>query len=159
MRAHRLMQTIGSLFETMSNGSRFLLLAILACTACRGQRSRDCEIFVTSVNGVLSEIDRHVTHVDGGELTNVSDMRKLASLYQTLAERINQMRLTTPELVRESQSYRAMVKTAASAANQVADALAAEDLEKALVAQNQFSTVVAEEDKVVQRINGFCAAH
>ena len=158
MPAYRRMQMIGSLFKPRSNGSRLLLLAMLACVACRGQRSRDCEMFVTSVNEVLSEIDRHISHVDGGELTNISDMRKLASLYQTLAERINQMRLTTPELVRESQSYRAMVKTAANAANQVADALTAEDLEKALVAQNQFSTVVAEEDKVVQRINGFCAA-
>ena len=157
MQAWRHMPIIGSSFKTAWKGAWLLALAF-ACTACREQRSRDCEVFVTSVNGVLAEIDRHVTHVDGGELTNVSDMRKLASLYQTLAERISQMRLSTPELVRESQSYRTMVKTAANAANQVADALAAEDLEKALVAQNQFSTVVAEEDKVVQRINGFCAA-
>ncbi len=125
---------------------------------CRGQRSRDCETFVTAVNGVLSAIDRHITQVDGGELTNINDMRELARLYQTLADKINHMRLTTPELARDSQSYRTMVNTAANAANQVADALAAEDLEKALVAQNQFTTVVAEEDKVVQRINGFCAA-
>jgi len=134
------------------------LSVALVCVACRGQRSRDCEVFVTSVNGVLSAIDRHVAHVDGGELTNISDMRKLAGLYLSLADRIDQMHLTTPELVRESKSYQSMVRTAANAANQVADALAAEDLEKALSAQNQFSTVVAEEEKVVQRINGFCAA-
>ena len=138
----------------------FALLLIFVCctTACRSERSRDCETFVTSVNGVLKAIDRHITQVDGGELTNVNDMRELARLYQTLDERINQMRLTTPELTRESQAYRTMVNTAASAAIQVADALAAEDLEKALVAQNQFARVVAEEDKVVKRINGFCAA-
>jgi hypothetical protein len=51
-----------------------------------------------------------------------------------------------------------MVTTAASAANAVADALAAEDFEKALAAQNQFTAVVTEEDRVVQRINAFCAA-
>jgi len=143
----------------MVKAFRLSLVVGLACVSCRGQRSRDCEVFVTSVNGVLAEIDRHVTQVDGGELTNVSDMRKLASLYQTLADKINHMSLSTPELVRESQAYLVMVKTAANAANHVADALAAEDLEKALAAQNQFTTVVAEEDKVVQRINGFCAAH
>ncbi len=52
-----------------------------------------------------------------------------------------------------------MVATAATAANAVADALAAEDLEKALAAQNQFTSVVSEEDRVVQRINAYCAAH
>jgi len=126
--------------------------------ACRKQRTRDCELFVTSVNGVLSEIDRHISQLDGGELTNVSDMRKLAGLYQILAERISLMKLTAPELVRESRSYQTMVASAAAAANAVADALAAEDLEKALAAQNQFTSVVTEEDRVVQRINGFCAA-
>jgi len=136
----------------------FALLAALACVACRGQRSRDCEVFVTSVNSVLSEIDRHIMHVDGGEMTNVGDMRRLATLYLTLADRIERMHLSTPELVGESQSYRDMVRTAARAANQVADALAAEDLEKALAAQNQFSAVVEQEDRVVQRINSFCAA-
>ena len=91
-------------------------------------------------------------------MTNLNDMRELARLYLSLADKIAHMNLTTPELARESQAYLAMVKTAANAANQVADALAAEDLEKALVAQNQFTAVVAQEDKVVQRINGFCAA-
>jgi hypothetical protein len=139
-----------------------LMLALVisfGASACRGQRSRDCEQFVTSVNGVLAEIDRHISQLDGGELTNVADMRKLASLYQTLAEKISHMNLATPELTKDSQSYRSMVATAATAANAVADALAAEDLEKALAAQNQFTSVVAEEDRVVQRINGFCAAH
>ncbi len=126
---------------------------------CREQRSRDCETFVTSVNGVLTAIDRHISRVDGGEMTNLNDMRELARLYLSLAEKIDHMNLATPDLIRESQAYLTMVRTAAHAANQVADALAAEDLEKALVAQNQFTAVVADEDKVVQRINGFCAAH
>jgi hypothetical protein len=150
------MRMIGSKFNwnlTLCCG-----LIALSCVACRGRRNRDCELFVTSVNGVLAEIDRHVTHVDGGELTNVSDMRKLASLYRALADRIGQMRLETPELARESETYRNMVDKAANAANQVADALAAEDVEKALAAQNQFSSVVTQEDRVVQRINAFCAA-
>ena len=138
-----------------------LVLAVvltLAPSACRGQRNRDCELFVTSVNGVLSEIDRHVSQLDGGELTNLADMRKLAALYQALAEKISHMNLVTPELAKESQAYRSMVTTAAAAANAVADALAAEDLEKALAAQNQFTAVVSQEDHVVQRINAFCAA-
>jgi len=134
------------------------LALILGPISCRGQRNRDCELFVTSVNSVLSEIDRHVSQLDGGDSTNVADMRRLASLYLTLAETIAHMKLTTPEIVRESQTYQKMVRTAAAAANAVADALATEDLEKALAAQNQFSTVVKEEDQVVQRINGFCAA-
>ena len=134
------------------------LVLSLGVSGCRKQRSRDCEQFVTSVNGVLAEIDRHVSQLDGGELTNVADMRKLASLYQTLAEKIAHMNLLTPELARESQSYRTMVTKAATAANAVADALAAEDIERALSAQNQFASVVTEEDRVVQRINGYCAA-
>lgn len=138
-------------------GKTLALALLFTLSGCRGQRSRDCESFVTSVNGVLSEIDRHVSQLDGGELTSVADMRKLAGLYQTLAERISHMNLTTPELVKESQAYRSMVTTAAAAANAVADALAAEDLEKALAAQNQFTAVVSEEDHVVQRINRFCA--
>lgn len=149
---------VGFWFDAMSRLKWPWLPIALTCMACRGQRSRDCEVFVTSVNGVLSAIDRHIAQVNGGELTNISDMRTLASLYLSLADRIDQMHLTTPELVRESKLYQSMVRTAANAANQVADALAAEDLEKALSAQNQFSTVVTEEDKVVQRINGFCAA-
>lgn len=145
----------------LAMGKTLALVVALALgpIACRGQRNRDCELFVTSVNGVLSEIDRHVSQLDGGELTNVSDMRKLAELYQRLAEKISHMNLATPELAKESQTYKSMVTTAASAANAVADALAAEDLEKALAAQNQFASVVAEEDRVVQRINGFCASH
>jgi len=81
----------------------------------------------------------------------------LAALYETLGQRIAQMRLSTPELAREAQSYQTMVKSAAGAATAVADALVAEDLEKALAAQNRFTALVTEEDKVVQRINAFCA--
>ena len=136
----------------------FALSFALLGVACRAERTRDCETFVTSVNGVLSAIDRHISQVDGGEMTNLNDMRELARLYLSLAEKIDHMNLVTPELIRESRAYLTMVRTAAHAANQVADALAAEDLEKALVAQNQFTAVVADEDKVVQRINGFCAA-
>lgn len=124
---------------------------------CRASRSQDCERFVTSVNEVLSQIDRHIAAVDGGELTNVNDMHTLASLYETLGQRIKQMHLETPELDREAQSYRSMVKMAADAATRVANALVADDLDKALAAQKQFTTLVTEEDKVVQRINAFCA--
>jgi uncharacterized protein YukE len=134
-----------------------VLSVAVAQLGCRRQRSRDCERFVTSVNDVLAAIDRHIGQVDGGELTNIDDMRKLAHLYETLSDRINHMGLRTPELDREARSYQGMVKTAAQAAHQVADALASEDVEKALTAQKQFSSVVAEEDKVVQRINGLCA--
>lgn len=155
--AKRLRPTYALLLKKWTGWCLAAVVPLLAC-GCRGQRSHDCEILVTSVNGVLSAIDRHIARADGGELTTLNDMRELALLYQSLADRISHMNLATPELVRESQAYREMVSTAATAANQVADALAAEDLEKALVAQNQFTAVVAEEDKVVQRINGFCAA-
>ena len=133
------------------------LAAALQGESCRATRGQDCERFVTSVNDVLSAIDKHIAEVDGGELTNVDDMRKLAALYETLGQRIAQMRLSTPELAREAQSYQTMVKSAAGAATAVADALVAEDLEKALAAQNRFTALVTEEDKVVQRINAFCA--
>lgn len=124
---------------------------------CRASRSQDCERFVTAVNEVLSKIDQHIAAVDGGELTNVKDMHTLASLYEALGQRITQMRLETPELARDAQSYQAMVNMAADAATRVANALVADDLEKALAAQKQFTTLVAEEDQVVQRINAFCA--
>ena len=112
---------------------------------------------MTSVNEVLSQIDRHIAAVDGGELTNVNDMHTLASLYETLGHRIAQMHLETPELARDAQSYQSMVKMAAEAATRVANALVVDDLEKALAAQKQFTALVAEEDNVVQRINAFCA--
>ena len=124
---------------------------------CRASRSQDCERFVTSVNEVLSQIDQHIAAVDGGELTNINDMHTLASLYETLGQRIAQMHLETPELARDAQNYQSMVKMAARAATQVANALVADDFEKALTAQKQFTSLVAEEDKVVQRINAFCA--
>ena len=137
-------------------------VALVLCVAvaqlgCHRERSRDCERFVTSVNDVLSAIDRHISQVDGGELTNIADMRKLGHLYETLSDRINHMGLSTPELDQDARSYQRMVNLAAQAAHQVADALASEDFEKALTAQKQFSAVVAEENKVVQRINGLCA--
>jgi|GEM_PF-2710633 len=139
------------------------LQALLVCTVvllgCRASRSQDCERFVTSVNEVLAEIDRHVGNVDGGELTNVDDMRTLARLYGLLGQRIGQMRLATPELERDAKSYQEMVKLAAAAATQVANALVEEDFEKALAAQHHFSALIAEEDKVVRRINAFCAEH
>ena len=149
-----------------SSSAVLLLRVFIGCLAvalahgvvgCRASRSQDCERFVTSVNEVLSQIDRHIAAVDGGELTNVNDMHTLASLYETLGQRIAQMHLETPELARDAQNYQSMVKMAARAATQVANALVADDLEKALTAQKQFTSLVAEEDKVVQRINAFCA--
>ncbi len=133
------------------------LVAAALSVSCRANQGQDCERFVTSVNDVLSAIDKHITAVDGGELTNIEDMRKLAALYETLGQRIALLRLTTPELLREAQIYQTMVKSAAGAAIAVADALVAEDLEKALVAQNRFTALVTEEDKVVRRINALCA--
>jgi hypothetical protein len=134
-----------------------VIVCAVALAGCRASRSQDCERFVTSVNEVLSEIDRHVAAVDGGELTNVNDMRTLAGLYETLGHRIENMRLSTPELARDARSYQSMVRLAAAAATQVANALVADELEKALIAQQQFTALVAEEDKVVQRINELCA--
>lgn len=128
-----------------------------AICGCKAERSRDCENLVTSLNTVLSAIDRHVSARDGGPITNVEDMRKLASLYGQLADRIAQTKLTEPELLKQAQEYRAMVKAAGAAAAQVADAVAQENLEKAMAAQNQFTALVSKEDQVVQRINTICA--
>lgn len=136
-----------------------IVVALSLTLGCRASKTQDCEGFVTSVNDVLAAIDHHINAVDGGELTSVEDMRKLAALYQTLGHRIAQMRINSPELKREATAYQTMVNSAANAALQVADALVAEDLEKALAAQNNFTALVTQEDQVVQRINAFCKEH
>lgn len=123
---------------------------------CRNHENNECRAFVQAVNFHLGEIER-VTDQDAGIQTPTpATMRRLASLYRDLAEKIGALSIHSTELRALSEKYRAMVLDAAKLANSIADSIEAKDIAAAMKTHQQFSEVVSREDALVGGVNALC---
>ena len=133
-----------------------LVLVAAISSGCRNVRHEECRAFVYAINTRLGEIDRLTAQAGDGQNVSPAEMRRLAELYEKLADKAERVSIGSNELVQLRQEYRAMVLDAAKLARQIADALDAKNLESAMKAHGQFSAVVSREDELVTRVNAFC---
>ena len=127
-----------------------------AVGGCRNPRNDECRAFVYAVNARLAEIDQATAQAPNGHDVNPSDMRHLADLYQKLADKTDALPISSTELQNLRSQYRAMVLDSARLARSIADSLDAKNIEAAMKAHEQFSSVVSREDELVSRVNAFC---
>jgi hypothetical protein len=133
-----------------------LALAIGVASGCRNPRNDECRAFVYAVNARLAEIDHATAEGSDAHSVNSSDMRRLADLYQKLADKTDAIAISSTELQNLRGQYRAMVLDSARLARGIADSLDAKNIEAAMKAHEQFSSVVSREDELVTRVNSFC---
>ena len=139
--------------------SRILLviaLGVCGAAGCRNVHADECGAFVYAVNTRLAEIDRASAAGAQAESATPLDMRRLAELYEKLADKVKAQKISSPELAELRDKYRTMVLDSAQLARSIADSLEAKNLDGAMQAHEQFSAVVSREDDLVSRVNAYC---
>jgi hypothetical protein len=80
----------------------------------------------------------------------------LAARYEDLAQRIDALHLTSPELLPRAQRYQKLSREAAAALKDVADAVGKGDAEGARKRRVQFDDIARGEKPLVDDINAIC---
>ena len=135
---------------------------LLACSLLLGcgkiKKTKECNAFIDKVNTAIKEIEKHSASKGGDDAQVISDMKKLADLYDQLSKDVGALELSTPELKKHATDYQGMCTKAASTARQVASAIETKNAEQADTAQKEFDKIVKQEDDLVNQINTFCQA-
>lgn len=134
--------------------SGFLLASIAVCVSCN-QTSRDCRLFIDTVNDALSEM--HPISENGEDISKaVEQRRRLAHLHEELAQRIGELDLQDPEIRSRSETYRELSLAAANRLTRIATAVQAKDPVAAEREQRGYQRLVERESRLVEQINGLC---
>jgi hypothetical protein len=143
---------------------RPVLAVLLLAVACFGsgcgkfKKTKECNAFIEKVNTAIKEIEQHSASKAGDDAQVISEMKKLADLYDQLARDVGALDITTPDLKKHAMEYQGMCTKAAQTARQVASAIETKNADQADNAQKEFDKIVKEEDDLVNQINGFCQA-
>lgn len=133
------------------------VLGVAVVVACsRARTAQECSVFIDKVNASLKQIEKHTQAEARDDTAAVSEMRRLADQYDSLASEVRALRISNRELKEHALEYQKMAGRAAAAARQVARAVEAKDIQQATEAQNAFDEIVKHEDKLVARINELC---
>jgi hypothetical protein len=133
------------------------MIAWLALSGCnRARKAEECSRFIDKVNGALRQIEHNTQTEAQDDSAAVAEMRRLADQYDTLANDVGALKISSRELRAQALEYRRMANSAASAARHVATAVESKDIQEATDAQNAFDQIVKQEDQLVARINDFC---
>lgn len=130
--------------------------SLLLWSGCARRQNDECRAFVLAVNHHLAEIELAAEKDAGARTPTPDNMRRLAKLYQNLAEATQSLNIGTGELGKLRNDYRFMVLDAATLASSIAASLDAKDLETALKTHERFGEVVSREDALVARVNALC---
>ncbi|MEZ4219575.1 MAG: hypothetical protein R3B13_01520 [Polyangiaceae bacterium] len=137
----------------------FLPLLCLSLTGCgKIKKTKECAAFIDKVNASLKVIEQHTNTSGKDDAKAVADMKKLGELYETLANDVGGIEITTGDLKTHVDEYKGMATKAAGAARQVAEAIETKNPDKAATAQKEFDAIVKQEDELVNKINTFCQA-
>jgi methyl-accepting chemotaxis protein len=132
------------------------ILILLGLAACGPKKKiEECQALVAAINDGVDRIHKTMSGPpDAGE--SVSELRALATEMDNIAKAADAVNLTTPELVKLSQRYQDLTKEVATAARELADAVAAVDVEKRDKLQTRMEETVKREDPLVEDLNKFC---
>jgi hypothetical protein len=134
-----------------------LVLASCLAPGCgKFKKTKECNAFIEKVNTAIKEIEQHSASKAGDDAQVISEMKKLADLYDQLAKDVGALDITTPDLKKHAGEYQGMCGKAAQTARQVATAVETKNADQADNAQKEFDKIVKQEDDLVNQINGFC---
>jgi outer membrane murein-binding lipoprotein Lpp len=120
------------------------------------KKPKECNDFITTVNAALQEIDSR-PKPQGADMKAVArENRDLAERYDRLAESVQKLEISTPQLQQHAEQYRDMATKAAATLREVALAVEKLDSETAKRKHEQFEQVAKKEDELVAGVNALC---
>lgn len=134
-----------------------LLVFALSGSACaKFQTARECGTFMDSIKTWKSQ----AAPVSTTPVTSPADASiealALAKRYDDLSQRIDALRLTSPDLKPRAERYQKLAREAAKSLRDVADAVEKGDSAGARKRRVQFDDIARGEAPLVAEINGVC---
>jgi hypothetical protein len=112
---------------------------------------------VAAINAWKAEAPKPAASVVAPSMASASlESRALAERYDTLGKRIDELRLSSPELVPRAVRYQKLSREAAAALREVAAAVERGDAEGARRRRIQFDDIARGEAPLVADINSVC---
>jgi hypothetical protein len=133
-------------------------LLILGCAGCsKFQTARECGVFVAAIKTWKEQAPKPVASAPvPSPAAASSESRALAERYDALAQRIDDLHLTSTELLPRATSYQKLARAAAAALRDVAEAVEREDAERARQRRIEFDDIARGEAPLVADINAVC---
>jgi hypothetical protein len=119
------------------------------------QTARECGTFVAAIKTWKGEA-KPVASAAPSMASASLESRALAERYDALAKRIDELHLTSVELVPRAQRYQKLAREAAAALREVAAAVEKGDAEGARRRRVQFDDIARGEAPLVADINSVC---
>ena len=136
-----------------------MLLALLALGCAKFQTARECGTFVEAIKTWKGQAPKAAASAAAAPASPAAasvESLALAARYEDLAQRIDALRLTSPELLPRAQRYQKLSREAAAALKDVADAVSKGDAEGARKRRVQFDDIAKGEKPLVDDINAIC---
>jgi len=134
-----------------------LCLGALGCA--KFQTARECGSFVSAIKTWKAQAPAAAASAGAtmpSSATASLESRALADRYDDLAQRIDALHLTSPELVPRAARYQKLSREAARALRDVAAAVEKADQEAARRRRIEFDDIARGEAPLVADINGVC---
>lgn len=132
-------------------------MALLALGCAKFQTARECGTFLSTIKAWKAEQPKMAASAPATSPAAASvQSRALAERYDALAKRIDEMHLTSTELLPRAARYQKLSREAAAALREVADAVEKGDAERARSRRVQFDDIARGEAPLVADINSVC---
>jgi hypothetical protein len=135
--------------------SRGALLVGLAALGC-GKLDEECRAVTARANAFLTETAPLAPKQGASREQTEEQALAMAQRYELLARDLGAIRVDSPKLRPEVESYRALALRSASSLRAVAKALAASDFEAARAKRVELDAAGRSEGPLVGRINTIC---
>jgi hypothetical protein len=134
-----------------------VLAAALLGGCAKFQTARECGSFVDAIRAWKAQAPPPATSAPMPSPSAASvESRNLADRYDDLAQRIDDLKLTSPELVPRAERYQKLSREAARALRDVADSVEKGDSEGARRRRVEFDDIAKGEAPLVADINKIC---
>jgi len=131
-----------------------LLFGALGCA--KFQTARECGNFVSAIKAWKGQAAPAASAPAPTPSAASVESRALADRYDDLAQRIDALHLTSPELLPRAERYQKLARGAAAALRDVAAAVEKGDAEGARRRRVEFDDIARGEGPLVADINGVC---
>jgi hypothetical protein len=140
---------------------RLIVPLLLLLGGCGASRASECNLLTGRINAGVARVEafekERLQRPEGGHAQTAQSMRQAATLYREISEEIRGLELTRKELKTLAEDYIFEVRSAGGAADTLATALEAGRQEQAMTADQLYSKHLAQQKKVIEKINGLCS--
>lgn len=139
----------------------FLAVSVPSLLACSGlgSKTKDCNAFITAVNGALPGIQAITQEQPGADIGKITDqMKRIGDAYSTLHDTLAAIQITDEGLKPKVDEYVRMTDKMADVSHKTAAGAAHLDMGALTKAQRQMGDLANDESRLVDDINTYCGA-